>query len=340
VTSKFDFDPVVPYVSGVPPAARASSPMAGLPEPARRRVLLFGEALVDVLDGDPVPGGAPLNVAVHLASLGFSVVLVSRIGDDPDGELVRAVLKRAGISESGLQVDRDRPTARSLVSLDGGVPRFTIPEEQAFDFLEPGRAGAAARSFRPGAFCFGTLVQRSKRGRAALDAVLGSGNALRVVDLNLRPPWFQADTVAETVARAHVLKVSEEEAFETVRLLGLPPVSGIADAAAQLSRWRGPRQVFVTRGGAGAIAFTSRKHREELLETPASPLPGPLRDTVGAGDAFTAAVLAGAALDWPARETLRLGSDLAAAVCGLTGPLPPDASFWRPFRATFAGGEG
>jgi fructokinase len=311
--------------------------MAGLPEPVRRRVLLFGEALVDVLDGKPVPGGAPLNVAVHLASLGFAVLLVSRVGDDPDGDLVLRTMKRAGVLESGLQVDRDRPTTRAVVSLDGGTPRFDIPEGQAIDFLEPGRAGAAARAFRPGVFGFGTLAQRSQRGRAALDAVLGAGNALRVVDLNLRQPWFHAGTVAETLARAHVVKVSEDEAFETVRLLGLPPARDAADAAAQLSRWRGPRQVFVTRGSAGALAFTWRKHREEIVETPAAPVPGPLRDTVGAGDAFTAAVLAGAILDWPTRETLRLGSDLAAAVCALDGALPPDAAFWDPFRSSFSG---
>jgi len=338
LTSKFDLNSSFPYGAAVPTAPRPRSPGAGLPEPARRRVLLFGEALVDVLDGRPVPGGAPLNVAVHLASLGFAVSFVSRIGDDPDGALVRDVLSRAGIPDSGLQVDRDRPTARSTVSFAAGAPRFAIPGDQAFDFVEPSRAGGTARAFRPRAFGFGTLAQRSWRGRSALDAILGSGNGVRVVDLNLREPWYRADTVTETLARAQVLKVSEEEALETVRLLGLPPASGAADAAALLSRWRGPRQVFVSRGSAGALAFTSRRHREELLEAPASPLPSALRDTVGAGDAFTAAVVAGAVLDWPAQETLRKGSDLAAAVCTLDGALPREASFWEPFRAAFAEG--
>lgn len=337
---RFDFDRPVSYGAAVPTAERQGSRGAGLTEPGRRRVLLFGEALVDVLGGRPVPGGAPLNVAVHLASLGFAVTLVSRVGDDPDGALVRAVLKRAGIPDSGLQVDRERPTARSIVSLVDGSPRFTIPEEQAFDFLEPGRAGSTARAFRAEAVGFGTLAQRSRRGRAALDAVLGSGIALRVVDLNLRAPWYGPDTVAESLARAQVVKVSEEEAFEAVRLLGLPPAPGIADAAAALSRWHGPRHVYVTRGEAGALAFTSKKRREEILEAPAAPLPGPLRDTVGAGDAFMAAVLAGALLDWPARETLRRGGELAAAVCTIDGPLPGDGTFWTPFRGAFAAETG
>lgn len=301
------------------------------PRPAPPRVCVFGEALVDELPSGPVPGGAPLNVAAHAAGLGLAPLLVTRLGRDGAGAALRERLAAAGVPDGGVQEDASRPTGRAVVTLRGGVPRFEIREGAAFDAIDGAEAALAVRAWRPSVVAFGTLAQRDPASRAALREVLSATKAVRLADLNLRAPWYDGSVVCRTLSSAHVVKASDEELEEVRRLLCLAPREPEALAADVLRRFR-LRALYVTRGPKGAYA-ASRTGGDAVsfARVPAAEPGGPLVDTVGAGDAFTSAVLLGLVRGWKVEESLRHGAAFAGAVTRIPGAVPSSRGFYAPF---------
>lgn len=298
---------------------------------AAPRVAVFGEALVDELPSGPVPGGAPLNVAAHAAALGLEPLLVTRVGRDAAGATLRAALLAAGVGQGGVQEDPDLPTGRAAVTLRGGAPRFEIPPGAAFDAIDAKEAARAVRASRPRAVVFGTLAQRDPASRAALGEVLSATKALRLVDLNLRAPWYDGAVVCRALSSAHVVKASDEELAEVRRLLCLTLRDPEALSADVVRRFR-LKALHVTRGARGAfVATRTGADVVSFFEAPAAAAGGEVVDTVGAGDAYTAAVLFGLVRGWTAEESLRRGVAFAGAVTRVAGALPPDRAFYAPF---------
>ena len=157
---------------------------AGSPRPT----LVFGEALVDDFNAEQIVGGAPFNVARHLAAFMAPVVTITRIGNDRSGQLVRAEFERFAMSEAGLQIDPLEETGRVLVERGPRGHRFTILPNQAYDFIERAAALHSAQQADPGIVYFGMLAQRHETARSALKAVLeaSAGKTARFLDLNLR----------------------------------------------------------------------------------------------------------------------------------------------------------
>ena len=268
--------------------------------------LVVGEALVDVVrrpDGSEVerPGGSPLNVAVALSRLGGEVALLTALGDDARGALVRehlgasrvdvvaAPLPRTAVAEATLD-DTGAATYRFDITWDlAGAP--PVPEP---DWLH---VGSIATVLAPGARQVVDLVAQH-RGRCPIS-----------FDPNCRPlltPEPDLPAVEALVAQCDVVKLSDEDAAFLLPGLPLPEV---------LSRWRslGPGLVVVTRGAEGALALG-----EDLVEVPV-PAGRPVVDTVGAGDTFMAGLIA----------TRGTSCELAAAAARVTvsrvGADPP----WR-----------
>ena len=299
-------------------------------------VLVIGEALVDEFpDGTRVAGGAPFNQARWLAALGVPVRLVTRIGQCGHGaSRVMASARRCGLAEAGIQRDAVRPTGRVVVTLGDAGPSYTIEPGGAWDHIDAAAARELARQWAPAVVVFGSLALRSTASREAVDAVLGSTGALRFVDLNLRDtPDLQA-LAAQALKMADWVKVNDEELD---RLLGwfvcsgAPPADGplrrqaLVDLAARfgVQRW------IVTCGERGWFTLDSTGRRDAAGV--AQPVPQ-LVDTVGAGDAFSAVVVAGFAARWPLACSLDSAARLAAAVCGVRGAMPDDQAFidhWR-----------
>lgn len=299
------------------------------------RVCVFGESLVDELPSGPLPGGAPLNVAGHAAGFGLAPLLVTRVGPDATGALLRVALRSAGIPESGVQDDPALPTGRAVVTLRGGAPRFEIPAGAAFDAIDAGAAVRAVRAFRPRVVVFGTLAQRDPVSRGALADLLSATTALRLADLNLRAPWYDGAVVCRTLAAADVVKASDEELEEVRRLLSLGLREREALSTDVVRRFR-LGALYVTCGAHGAfVAAPTEDGGVSFAEVPASAPAGEVVDTVGAGDAFTAAVLLGLVRGWTSEETLRRGAELAGAVTRIAGALPADRSFYAPFLASW-----
>jgi len=278
---------------------------------SRPTVACFGEILWDFLPKGAFPGGAPFNVAFHLHRLGLHAHLVSAIGQDPLGDDLLRRLGGWGIGTEGVNRHSDRPTGYVRATLDaGGNASYEIATGVAWDQIMPDeqslRVVHGAR-----ALVFGSLAQRSPANRHALERLLAvlPANALRVLDVNLRAPHEDLELVRSLARRCTLLKLNSGEA---ARLSGGAPGPGREEAHARaLSDTCGCAMVCVTAGerGAGILA------EGEWHWTAARPLT--VRDTVGAGDAFTAGLLAGLLLHQEAppaalARACRMGEFVAA----------------------------
>ncbi|MDX1531777.1 MAG: carbohydrate kinase [Rhodothermales bacterium] len=246
-------------------------------------VLCVGEVLWDSMPAGLFLGGAPFNVACHLSRLGQPVTFVSRVGEDVLGaEAVRRV-RLVGIDSGTVQVDPALPTGFVKVEVDAeGIPEYEIVRPAAWDAiaLDPDLHDAAAAAR---AVVFGSLAQRHATSRRTVQELASIGGA-SVFDVNLRPPFVEPALVRASLEAADFVKLNEDELQEMARWFALPAspeaaVRALADAF-------GCRLVCVTRGGAGAALW----HEGRWREHPGYPVT--VADTVGAGDAFLAALLA------------------------------------------------
>ncbi len=295
--------------------------------------LLFGEALVDEIPGARVPGGAPFNVACHLRAFGVSPFLVTRIGTDEDGRRLLRAFSERGLVTRGVQRDTERPTGRVAVRDTDEGPSFEIPARQAFDYVDRDAALAATKRLSPRVVYFGTLAQRQGPSRRALEALLEALPGNRFLDVNLRAPWFDRDVVERSFRLADVAKMNETESGEIASLLGMATSGrGFRDSLA--ARF-GLSTVVVTRGAEGAV-FRNGGGRETAVRPSRKTLR--IVDTVGAGDAFSAAMILGSLRGWAPEVTLRRADVLARAVCRLRGALPRRLSFYGKFLKAWEDG--
>lgn len=297
-------------------------------------MLAVGEALVDDLPGGAKPGGAPLNVACHLSALGQRTLLVSRVGNDAEGEALARFLEARGVGLEGVQRDPSRPTGRVVVRLAGGQPTFDVLPLRAFDAIDADAAEALARTVRPSLVYFGTLAQRRMRSRAAIRRVLRASEAIRFLDVNLRAPWIDANVLTVSLRCADVVKLNAGELEVLAARAGLVEGEDEERSAAEalLARY-GIGSGFVTRGAGGAFSVSRAADGFEAEEVAGSPLPpGPV-DTVGAGDGFAAVAILGILRGWSTPVTLQRADAFARAVCGVSGAIPADLDFYEPFRA-------
>ncbi len=288
-------------------------------------VIGIGEILWDLLPDGRQMGGAPANFAVHARAMGASSVIVSAVGDDQPGQEILEELGRRGLDRSGLAVVSGVPTGTVTVALDaGGIPSYTIHEGVAWDVI-PWTAGLAGIAARAEAVCFGSLAQRSPVSRAAIGAFLDATRpeCLRVLDLNLRQSYFGRETVRRLLGRASVLKLNGEELTTVAGLLSLPGpedrvLAGLLEAYPLTL-------IALTKGPSGSRLFG----RGVDLSTPG--LPVETADTVGAGDAFTAALVTGALNHSSWEEIGERANRVAAFVCSRKGAwpdLPAELADW------------
>lgn len=302
----------------------------------RQEIAVFGEALVDDFGTVQVVGGAPFNVARHLAGLGLPALMVTRIGNDANGALVRGEFTRYRMTDAGLQTGAGEATGRVAVemALDGSH-RFEILPHQAYDAIDAQAAAQAAAQAQPDVLYFGTLAQREEASRTALQAVLKAAGALRYLDLNLRDGQYTERTVFDSLSQADILKVNEDELaqlFEWYSHL-CPALDDMTSldvrmACAQLMSNFTLQGMIVTLGPRGAVHYSADGGMTAVAGTPLERLV----DTVGAGDAFSAVYLAGRARGWPLDTTLQRANAFAGAVCGLAGAVPADLSFYSDWN--------
>jgi len=282
-------------------------------------VLVVGEALVDVVDGMPRPGGSPLNVAVGLARLGVATRLAAQLGSDAYGDLLRHHLTESGVELEPLEPAPARTSSAAAVLAEDGSASYVfdltwdpaiLPDPARFDAVHVGSLGT---SITPGANLVADLV-------ITADALGIPVSYDANVRLTVEPEPAVWRGVFETIAPyVSLLKMSEEDA--SALFPGIAP----ADLATRLAAERGI--VAITCGGEGAHIAAGG----HVAYVP----PADVRvvDTIGAGDSFMAAMLAWCATySWPTAgeldhtELVDLGmyaSSAAAITCSRAGADPP-----------------
>lgn len=278
----------------------------------------LGEALWDLLPNGEHFGGAPANVALHAAALGAEAWLVSAVGPDARGDAALARLDGAGVRRATVARLADRPTGVVRVSLDAaGHPVYDIAAASAWDYV-PWSAAVQRLAQRAAAIAFGSLAQRSPVSRATIRRALAATrpSAWRLFDVNLRQSYYDAGVLTASLELANAVKLNEEELPVVARLCGLNEAPPLDQLRALCDRF-GLRLAALTRGSCGALLVTPTEVRES-----AAP-PTVVADTVGAGDAFTAALLVGVLAGRPLDEVSRRANALAAYVCSQPGATPP-----------------
>jgi fructokinase len=287
------------------------------------RIVLFGESLVDAFPSGPVVGGAPLNVARHLAAFGHAPLMLSAIGDDAHGERVRREFERFGLAIDGLQRLPALPTG--VVHVDtgsDGTHAFRIGAPAAYDAIGSAAIDALRRHAQRTTWLYhGTLALRGGVSRSTWRGLMGAHVGPVYLDLNWRAGHVEPEVVLEACALADVLKVNDDELALLAAWLDLP-----ADkAATSLLRRFALRLLVVTRGARGYEAFGADGEcvaRGSAIDVP------DLADTVGAGDAFSAVLLAGLAEGRAPAPTLERANRFAARVGTLRGAVPQDLAWY------------
>lgn len=287
-------------------------------------ILGVGELLWDLLPEGPRLGGAPANFTVMAGRLGNHAAILSRIGRDDLGRKAVEILDPLPADTEYLQVDPAHDTGYVTVTLTHGQAEYDFHQPSAWDFLELSDEWVQLAE-RADALCFGSLAQRSVESRQTIQtlAAQASSRSVRVFDVNLRTPFYSSEVLQESLELATVVKMNDAEVPQVLSLLGLPVLDTSVPKALQISAQRLLNEfptlnlVAVTRGGFGSILVT----REETHEHPG--IATKVADTIGAGDAFTAAMthylLRGATL----ARINEAGNRWGAWVASQSGAMPP-----------------
>ena len=256
-------------------------------------ILCCGEALIDLLPRDgpngerlfqPFPGGSVFNVAIALGRLGAAAGFFSGLSTDFFGATLRETLQASNV-DTGLVNWSERPTTLAFVTLEAGQARYAFFDEgSAGRMLTENDLPALPVDIR--ALHFGSFSLAEEPCGSAYEALMQRESRERVISLdpNVRPTLIRnreayIERIERMVAMADIVKLSNDD------LTWLAPDGRFEEFAA---RWleRGARLVILTRGAEGASAQTARLR----ADVPAVRVK--IADTIGAGDTFSAGVLA------------------------------------------------
>lgn len=279
---------------------------------------IFGEVLFDHLpDGRRVLGGAPFNVAWHLQAFGEHPLMISRVGNDGEGDEVKAAMQRWGLDPDGLQTDNDLPTGKVQITIEQGEPNYDIVYPAAWDAIEPAIQPQNCRLLY-----HGSLALRSERSRESWKELRSGAIETVFVDVNLRPPWYGRDRVLQALTGAHWVKLNGNEMEQ------LAPGHGTKQQRARAFIIKyGLDGLILTSGAEGAAVATASG---EYLET--RPSRGiVVKDTIGAGDSLTAVMILGLMREWPLQTTLDRAQSFASAIVQSRGATVDDPAFYKKF---------
>ena len=279
----------------------------------KKVIVGIGEILWDMLPSGKALGGAPANFAYHAMRLGEEGWAVSAVGDDALGREILDIV--ASKKLKNLIALSDKPTGTVEVELDArGVPTYNIMEDVAWDNI-PFTPEMEELARKADAVCFGSLVQRMNSRESVLGFVRAMRpGALKVFDINLRQHYYGREVLEESLKLADILKINDEEIRIVAELFGLGD-DNVAACRELIARY-GLKLVILTKGPEGSEVVTSDR------VIPQAAGEAEVIDTVGAGDAFTAAFVVAYLRGDSLEEAQRLASDTAAYVCSCKGAMP------------------
>lgn len=297
----------------------------GTHSPRGGRPLIFGEVLFDCFPGgQEIMGGAPFNVAWHLAGLGANPLFISRVGHDERGEAVLAGMRDWGMDLAGIQIDTLAPTGQVQIVLQGTEHSFNILPDQAYDQIATEAALAVSARLTPALLYCGSLITRNPIAHDTLIALRSATAVPTFVDINLRAPWWKAARVETLMRSATWLKINDDE-LQALR----GKVSSVAETEVQAAQLRAEFDIewlILTRGADGAAYIGEEIYRGK------PPAVTQLVDTIGAGDAFSAVTILGLLQGWAMPLTLTRALEFAARICTQRGATLPDRALYAELR--------
>ena len=279
-------------------------------------VIGIGELLWDIFPGGKKMGGAPANVIYHAVQSGCNGHVISSVGADNLGDLMVDEMAGRGLSADYITRDEDHPSGTVSVTLDtNGSPSYVILENVAWDNIRETEENSMLVE-KADAVCFGSLAQRSNVTGSTITSLLGKAgkNTLKVFDLNLRQKFYSYEVIERSLELSNVLKLNNDELEIIAGIFSLDGTDH--ERLEQLSVKYDIELIALTKGSDSSIIFTL---------TEQSTLPSPrvnVVDTVGAGDCFTAVLIAGMLNNNSLREIHERAVDLSAWVCTQHGATP------------------
>ena len=278
-----------------------------------KKILCFGEVLWDTFAEGKKPGGAPMNVAMHLIQQGIDAVMASRVGPDASGGELVSYLKTIGLYSDLIQHDQTLPTCIVTVDLDEqNQATYTIPQPVSWDNIQP-EESLIDQAEKADIIVFGSLASRNITTRETLIRILKS-KALKVFDVNIRAPHFEIANMKSLGGMADVIKMNAEE----LDMLAGTELSHFSEKEKILflSDFLGCKTICITRGGAGAIIYMNNQFFEH------GGYAVNVIDTVGAGDAFLATFITGMLSSEDPNIILDNACAIGAFVAGSRGANP------------------
>lgn len=276
----------------------------------------LGEILLDILPTGRHLGGAPANFAFHASQLGARSYIVSSIGNDAWGAEISNKITDLGLSSEYISIDEDNPTGTVDVELDKkGKPSYVIRESVAWDNITDSK-NLEKLAGRVNAVCFGSLCQRSPVSRKTIQTFLKSTNmnCLRIFDINLRQHFFSKQIIQESLGLSNVLKINDEELPTLAEYESLS--GGEHRVIKVLARRYNLLCVALTRGHKGSLLYL----KGEISDHPG--YPAEVVDSVGAGDAFSAALVIGLLRKQDTERINETANRIASYVCSCAGATP------------------
>ena len=290
-------------------------------------ILAIGEILFDTFPNYRRIGGAPFNFTFHLCKLGFDARIWSRIGEDDDGRAILDYMSGKGIDASLVQKDKVNATGNVLISLDSsGNADYSILPDAAYDSLE--LTDETVRIVEESDLIyFGTLIQRTKRGFATLHNALAkrkSGSQL-MYDINIRKGCFSQAIITESLKKCDIFKLNDVELKEISDMFALK--GSADDRIRQIMESYSINIVSLTCGSGGSYLYS-----RDAGCCYAGPEPDiNIKDTVGAGDGYSAMLCAGLLRGWKQQKIVEKASLFASRICEIEGAIPEQDSFYKKF---------
>jgi len=288
--------------------------------------ICYGEVLWDVLPTGPQPGGAPLNVAYHLNKLGVATSIMSRIGDDDDGRKLAMLMEEWGIKKQYLQVDRQYPTSQVIARMNNGNEvSYEIVFPVAWDFIAE-NSEVCNNINTSTYFVYGSLASRNETTRNTLLKLLET-DAIKVFDINLRPPFIGQELLRQLLEKADIVKFNQAE-LEMVQILFRGSLGNEASQVRFIMDAFDVKEIIITKGESGASYYTRDKAyhlwgREVKVS-----------DTIGSGDSFLAAFIAGHYLHENPEIILKNAIAMGAFIATQKGGCPGyDLDEYNRFKA-------
>lgn len=283
-----------------------------------KKIICFGEVLFDVFPTHRKIGGAPLNVALRMASLGIDAQIISRIGNDEIGKELLHFIEQNGVATDSIQLDEKLSTGEVIVQLNNkGSASYTINYPVAWDKIDCGPEEEILVK-KADALVFGTLVCRDSVSRASLLEIINYAK-YAVFDVNLRAPFYKKEILINLMMQSDFIKFNDDELYE-ISVFMNSPYHSLEQNILFIAEQTNTKHICVTKGSHGAVLY----YNEKMYYNSGYKIN--VIDTVGSGDSFLAGLLSKLLTGVNPQEAIDFACALGAIVAKNEGANPKISS--------------